>query len=66
MLVLRRKVSEGIEISLGGKTVKIIVLEASGRQVKLGFDADTTIKIHRQEILHETDIPSPINKGSSK
>lgn len=52
MLVLTRKNSESVVIgSADGLTtvLKVTVLEIRGGRVKLGFEADTTIPIHRSE-----------------
>ena len=47
MLVLRRKLGEGIRIG-GGVTIR--VLEFRGNQVHLGLDAPPEVKIFREEI----------------
>ena len=47
MLVLTRKVGEGIAI---GDDVKIIVMQIKGKQVRLGIKADPTTIVHREEI----------------
>lgn len=47
MLVLTRKISEGIVI---GNDIKITVLEVRGGTVRLGVDAPKDNKIYRQEI----------------
>ena len=53
MLVLSRKVRETIIVGGGGGfpgTLKVTVLELSGGKVKLGFEADAAIPVHRAEI----------------
>ncbi len=47
MLVLTRKLGEMIRI---GDQIKVTVLEVRSGQVKLGIDAPTEIKVHREEV----------------
>lgn len=47
MLVLTRKVGEGISI---GDDIKIIVMQIKGKQVRLGIKASPTTIVHREEI----------------
>ena len=47
MLVLTRKVGEGIAI---GDDVKIVVMQIKGKQVRLGIKASSTTIVHREEI----------------
>ena len=47
MLVLTRKVGEGISI---GDDVKIIVMQIKGKQVRLGIKASPSTVVHREEI----------------
>lgn len=47
MLVLTRKVGEGIAI---GDDVKIVVMQIKGKQVRLGIKASPTTIVHREEI----------------
>src|SRR5690242_9054838 len=47
MLVLTRKLGEIIRI---GDSIKISIVELRGGQVKLGIDAPSDIKVHREEI----------------
>lgn len=47
MLVLTRKVGEGIAI---GDNIKIIVMQIKGKQVRLGIKADPSTAIHREEV----------------
>jgi carbon storage regulator CsrA len=53
MLVLSRKSKEVVVIGGGGaleRLLKITVLEIAGGKVKLGFDVDGDIPVHRLEI----------------
>jgi len=47
MLVLTRKVGEGIRI---GDDITIILIEMKGGGVRLGIEAPSAVKIHRQEV----------------
>ena len=47
MLVLTRKVGEGIAI---GDDIKIVVMQIKGKQVRLGIKASATTIVHREEI----------------
>ena len=47
MLVLTRKVGEGIAI---GDDVKIIVMQIKGKQVRLGIKASSNTAVHREEV----------------
>jgi carbon storage regulator len=49
MLVMRRRVGEGLLI---GQGIEIEILEQGGGQVKLGIKAPRSIPIVRREILH--------------
>jgi carbon storage regulator CsrA len=53
MLVLSRKSRETVVVGGGGglaRLLKITVLEIAGGKVKLGFDVDADIPVHRLEI----------------
>lgn len=52
MLVIARKVGEGIVIS---DEIKVTVLEAGKDKVKIGIDAPKNIRIVREE-LYDTEI----------
>jgi carbon storage regulator len=47
MLVLSRKIGESVIIQ---SNIKITVLEISGNQIKLGFEAPDDVPIYRQEV----------------
>jgi carbon storage regulator len=47
MLILTRKLGENIRI---GDTIRIVVLDIKGGQVKLGIDAPPSVAVHREEI----------------
>ena len=53
MLVLSRKHRESVVVGGGGglaRLLKVTVLEIAGGKVKLGFDVDADIPVHREEI----------------
>ena len=50
MLVLTRKVGEGIAI---GDDIKIVVMQIKGKQVRLGIKASPTTMVHREEIYEK-------------
>lgn len=47
MLVLTRKVGEGIAI---GDDIKIVVMQIKGKQVRLGIKASSSTVVHREEV----------------
>lgn len=47
MLVLTRKIGESVTI---GDDVKISVIDIKGRQVRIGIEAPSHMKVHREEI----------------
>jgi len=63
MLVLSRKSQEGVVV--GGsrgfeQQLKVTVLEINGGRVKLGFDIDSSVPIHRWEVwerIRAADLP---------
>ncbi len=50
MLVLTRKLGEKIQI---GDDISILIMEVKGKQVRLGIEAPSTVKIHREEIYQK-------------
>lgn len=70
MLVLTRKVGEGIAI---GDDVKIVVMQIKGKQVRLGIKAAPTTTVHREEIYQKildenraASRPDPVNVGQAQ
>jgi carbon storage regulator len=47
MLVLTRKITEGITI---GPNIRVVVLEIKGGQVRLGIEAPNSVQVHRDEV----------------
>jgi len=50
LLVLTRKLGEKIQI---GDDISIVIMEVKGKQVKLGIEAPSNIKIHREEVYQK-------------
>jgi len=53
MLVLTRKTREAVVVGASNgfeSLLKVTVLEIRGGKVKLGFEADSSVPIHRQEV----------------
>ena len=50
MLVLTRKSNEDVVILLGGRKVRIRVLDAANGRVRLGIDAPRDVAVHREEV----------------
>ena len=48
MLVLTRKLGEKIQI---GDDISILIMDIKGKQVRLGIEAPSNVKIHREEIF---------------
>lgn len=56
MLILSRKNQESVVVGGGGgvdSLIKITVLEVAGSRVKLGFEADSGIPVHRLEVWEQ-------------
>jgi carbon storage regulator len=47
MLVLSRKKNEGIVFDGPGR---VVVVEVRGDKVRLGFEADRSVTVHREEV----------------
>ncbi len=47
MLVLTRRLGEAITI---GDNIRIVIVDISGHQVKLGIDAPKDVEIYREEL----------------
>ena len=53
MLVLSRKSRESVVVGGAGgfhRLLKVTVLEINGANVKLGFEADADVPVHRSEV----------------
>jgi carbon storage regulator CsrA len=59
VLVLTRKVNQGITIAVGTKRIRMMITGLVGAsdqtQVRLGFEADDDVRIWRDEIQAEID-----------
>ena len=64
MLVLGRNANEVVVIELpNGETVRVTVVDVVGKKVRVGFEASSDIKIHREEIYERINFESEFNKG---
>jgi carbon storage regulator CsrA len=65
-LVLKRRVGESVIIDAGiGKLIKVVVIEQvnGGKKfMRLGFDCDQSIVVHREEIWKEIQAGAPDRK----
>ena len=64
MLVLSRKNRETVVVGGGGglsRLLKVTVLEIAGGKVKLGFDVDADIPVHRLEIWERMSAKGELN-----
>jgi len=72
MLVLTRKNRESVVVGGSGgfeSLLKVTVLEIQGSRVRLGFDVDASVPIHRAEVwerIHATDLPGGPNEGTNE
>ena len=70
MLILSRKTQESVMVGGPGSTehlLKVTVVEIRGGYVRLGFEADATIPIHRSEVwaqIYDGDGPDVPESGA--
>jgi len=66
MLVLSRKADEVVQITVPPSTVtqiiKVMCVEVRADKARLGFDADKSVMIHRDEIQRIVDAEGPLVK----
>jgi carbon storage regulator CsrA len=68
MLVLSRKSRESVVVGGGGGFLgflKVTVLEVTGGKVKLGFEVDADIPVHRLEIWERMCASGEVNRGGT-
>ena len=53
MLILTRRVGEALMV---GDDTKIVVLGVKGSQIRLGINAPTDVKVHREEIYEKINV----------
>jgi carbon storage regulator CsrA len=63
---LSRKASEVVQITVPASTepqvIRVMVVEVRGDKARIGFDADKSIMIHREEIQRIVDVEGPLVK----
>jgi carbon storage regulator CsrA len=50
MLMLGRRVNEAVLVNIGGTVARIVVCECRDGKVRLGFEADQSVRIIREEL----------------
>ena len=56
MLILSRKQRQRVIVTVPGrKPIIVEVIDIRGDKVRLGFEADQEVVIHREEIQHENE-----------
>ena len=68
MLVLSRKNRESVVVGGGGGflgLLKVTVLEVTGGKVKLGFEVDAGIPVHRLEVWERMCASGEIDNGGA-
>ena len=69
MLVLSRKVQEAVVVGGGDsfeRMLKVTVLEIDGGRVRLGFEVDKAVPVHRWEVwerIRNGGLPDRVTKG---
>lgn len=51
MLALTRRPHESIVITCEGMDIEVVIVGVRGKQVKIGIEADKSVKIIRKEII---------------
>ena len=55
MLVLQRKVGQGVTITINGVRVRVVVASSHKGKIKLGIEAPQSVKVHRDEVQADVD-----------
>lgn len=63
MLILNRRVGEAVMIF---DNITVVVLGVKGGQVRLGFEADATVPIHREEVHERIKLERALMNASSE
>jgi carbon storage regulator CsrA len=58
MLVFSRKKEQNVIITVAGKKITIKVIDIGLNSIKLGFEADRDVIIHREEVQEQVDAES--------
>ena len=66
ILILSRKANEVVQITVPPSTepqvIRVMVVEVRGDKARIGFAADRSVMIHREEIQRIVDVEGPIIK----
>lgn len=54
MLVLTRRVGESIYIETDNEVIEVMILHAGGNQVRVGIEANKSVRIVRAELKEKT------------
>ncbi len=71
MLILSRKNGESVVVGEDDgvqRQLKVTVLDIRGRKVRLGFEVDSSVPVHRLEVwerIHTTGEPDRLTNGSA-
>lgn len=63
MLILTRRVGEAIMIN---DNITLKVLQVKGNQVRIGIEAPTEVKVHREEIYKKINESEKLNENDSE
>lgn len=64
MLILTRKPGEALVMeAAGGEIIKVVVIENSGAQVRLGVIADRAVAVDREEIHLRKKADREVSRG---
>lgn len=62
MLIITRKEGETVMV---GDNIEVTVLSVDGSQIRLGFDAPSSVRIHRKEVyerIQQANLEAATNK----
>jgi carbon storage regulator CsrA len=66
LLILSRKANEVVQITVPASTepqvIRVMVVEVRGDKSRIGFAADKSVMIHREEIQRIVDTEGPLVK----
>lgn len=65
MLILSRRAGEALIIGDETRKVTVTILEVKGKQVRIGIEAPSDVKVHREEIYDRIRENEAIAKAES-